>query len=814
MADIKRRIEHRGGVFRLRKELEAQGPTDSVLEILVSGPRGTGKSNGVAYLLWKLCHTRQNVRVLVIRTARSLLTDTFCKTFEEDVCPGHECIGGGNRVNRHEYVFPLTGSRIVLGGLDDQNRYYGSDWDVILLEEAVQFQWKEVEPFLGALRNNKLGWHAMIYATNPDAPGHWLKKRADDGLVRTYECHHVDNPSLWDIAARDWTPKGRQFIGTLARYTGVQHARHVLGLWRGAEGQVWDTYDERKAVVAAVPPDLVEYRGSIDWGFADAGVFGVWGIDEAKNTTLVACWYQTGRNLEWWSERICEAAREYGVSRIVADPSRNDAIDLVNDRLAAAGVGRLVWGADNRRASSQRGDLGGLDLVRWGFEQDKIRFWSGAMRGAPDAGLLEEKLPVTPWAEIPEYVWLRDARGDVVPDRTDPKCVDHACFVAGTKIDGRPIESIRVGDLVSTPVGKRRVVAAQMTDEDAEVYELRTALGSVVRGTGNHPVWTINGWKRLDSLMPCDTLASCHTKQKSWSGVGTSGVDTRQAQTEAIASTSDEARSSCTARFGSRSTGRYPPVGTFITRTKILETTIRRTLSLFMGTSTSAITPSSLIVERSPSGTSERRSQPPPSGTDPKKGASGIASTRRTSGSETFVEKSADAISAERNTLRLRENLRGFAATTARVHGAERQGRTTCSVLARSAVRASSSTNTDRVGIVHDRVRSVRAVGRSAVYNIAVEDVGVYFAEGVLVSNCDMIRYHATDLWPRKIVRPDVPMEGAKVDALGYVHHTPATLLRERLRKERMLEADGYDRRDIAERLEELTRQAEDELSG
>lgn len=421
MADVKRRVEHRGAAYLLRRDFETMGASASVVEALLEGPRGTGKSHSLAYLLWKLCQTREHVRILVIRTARSLLTDTFCKTFEEDVCPGHECIGGGNRVNRHEYVFPATGSRIVLGGLDDQNRYYGSDWDVIVLEEAVQFQWKEVEPFLGALRNGKLGWHALIYATNPDAPGHWLNKRANDGLCKRYTCHHVDNPSLWDIAEAKWTPKGEQFMGTLSRYTGVAHDRHVKGLWRGAEGQVWETYDERRHVVSTIPDGIVEYRGSIDWGFTDTGVFGVWGITPEKRACLVACWYMTERNLEWWAGKIVEAQKEFGMTRVVADPSRNDAIDLVNDWLVKSGSHRAVFGADNRRASSQRGDLGGLDLVRWGFQTDRIAFFARSVRESNVEDV--EK----PWMEIPAYVWLRDARGEVVPDRTDPKCVDHAC---------------------------------------------------------------------------------------------------------------------------------------------------------------------------------------------------------------------------------------------------------------------------------------------------------------------------------------------------------------------------------------------------
>ena len=88
-----RRIEHRGAVARLRLELEAVKSSDRVLEYVVEGPRGTGKSNGVAYLAWKLCRQYPKARILVIRTARSLLTDTFCKTYEEDICPGHPSIG-------------------------------------------------------------------------------------------------------------------------------------------------------------------------------------------------------------------------------------------------------------------------------------------------------------------------------------------------------------------------------------------------------------------------------------------------------------------------------------------------------------------------------------------------------------------------------------------------------------------------------------------------------------------------------------------------------------------------------------------------
>ena len=437
-----RRIEHRGAVARLRLELEAVKSSDRVLEYVVEGPRGTGKSNGVAYLAWKLCRQYPKARILVIRTARSLLTDTFCKTYEEDICPGHPSIGAINRTHRHEYHFPSNDSRIVLGGLDQPTRYYGSDWDVIIAEEAVQFAWKDIEPFLGSLRNGKLPFHAIIYPTNPDAPGSWVNRRANDGLAKRMVCYHKDNPSLWDMQTKDWTPKGRQFMQTLKRYTGVQYDRHVLGLWRGIEGAVWENYDQNIHIIDAPrradgTPEwkelgLKDFFGAMDWGFTAPGSLSIYGRDNDKRLVRVAQIYQTKRQLEWWAERVVELDMEFGLTRIVCDPSRPDAIALVNDHLAKKNLPMLCDPADNKKASSTTGDLAGLDLVRWGFEKDeagipRIRFVRDALRYGTDPELVAEQKPLCTEDEIPSYAFARDPHGELIHDRTDPDAADHGC---------------------------------------------------------------------------------------------------------------------------------------------------------------------------------------------------------------------------------------------------------------------------------------------------------------------------------------------------------------------------------------------------
>lgn len=440
---IRRTVEHRGGVSRFKRELlgyaKNGGAPEKVLEYVVEGPRGTGKSNGTAFTFFKLCKLYQGVRILVIRKARSLLTDTFCKTYEEDVCPEHASVTAIQRMQRHEYVFPETDSRIVLGGLDQPGRYYGSDWDIVCLEEAVQFRWKDVEPFLGSLRNNKLGFHALVYVTNPDAPSNYVNRRAEAGLAKRFVCRLRDNPSLYDFEKRDWLPKGRTFNQTLDRYSGVERARHRDGLWQGAEGMVWENYDPEIHLIDA-PVDseaykqlgLKDYIGSLDWGFTAPGSLSVWGRDGDKRAVRVAQVYRTKQTAEWWAERISDLDDEFALLRVVADPSRNDLINLVNDWLVKMGKPRLVEAADNTKASSLKGDLAGLDLVRWGFERDetgtpRLRFLTNALRFGRDEELFAAGKPIDTPGEVPEYAFARDSHGEIINDRTDDKCADHGC---------------------------------------------------------------------------------------------------------------------------------------------------------------------------------------------------------------------------------------------------------------------------------------------------------------------------------------------------------------------------------------------------
>lgn len=427
-------------------ELNATTGDPEVKEILVEGPRGTGKSRtAITHMVWNWMCLAPGSRWLVVRKTRESLTKTFCQTFEREVIPDthkRAVIGDGLPESRSAYRHP-NGSWLGLVGLDRPSKHQGSNVDGVILEEASELTWKQVEPFFGAIRQftPKMPFQLLLALTNPGPPSHWLNQRAIRGQMKRVRTRLQDNPKWYDEDGNP-TPQGKSFWASLQRYTGVEYKRQVLGLWVGSEGVVWDNFDPEIHVIDTPrTPDqmpnwsalgLKDYIGGMDWGFTAPGSLSVYGRDGDKRLVRVAQVYQTKRQLEWWAERVVELDQEFRLERIKCDPSRPDAIALVNDHLAKRGLPRLCEPADNKKARSTTGDLAGLDLVRWGLEKDeegipRIRFVKDGLRFGADKDLVEANQPLDTIQEIPGYTFARDGEGEILDDRTDPDVPDHGC---------------------------------------------------------------------------------------------------------------------------------------------------------------------------------------------------------------------------------------------------------------------------------------------------------------------------------------------------------------------------------------------------
>lgn len=440
----------RGELKDLVEDLDSWiGPRD-VLEVLVEGPRGTGKSRGaLTHILWNNMCRYPGSKWLAVRKTRESLSKSFCQTFEREAVPEDyraEVVGDVDASNRSHYTHP-NGSWLGLVGLDRPAKHQGANVDGVVLEEASELTWKQVEPFFGAIRQFTPGipWQILLALTNPEAPTNWLNKRAEKGLMRRVRTRHHDNPK-WYVKNADGsyspTAEGAAFFKSLSRYTGVAHKRQVQGLWIGAEGMVWENFEPEIHVIDSprradnsfdwAQLGLKDYIGAMDWGFTAPGSLSIYGRDGDKRAVRVAQIYRTKQQLEWWAERVVELDQEFGLARIKCDPSRPDAIALVNDHLSRRGLPRLCEPADNTKAASTKGDLAGLDLVRWALDKDetgipRLRFCRDGLRFGPDTELLEANQPLDTIQEIPGYIFARDSSGEIMDDRTDPDVPDHGC---------------------------------------------------------------------------------------------------------------------------------------------------------------------------------------------------------------------------------------------------------------------------------------------------------------------------------------------------------------------------------------------------
>lgn len=169
------------------------------------------------------------------------------------------------------------------------------------------------------------------------------------------------------------------------------------------------------------------------------------------------------------------------------------------------------------------------------------------------------------------------------PQHAKVWCDEIACLIAGTLVRTAtgevPIEQIRVGDLVQTRQGLKRVLAGGLSSPDADLWELAASDGSRLVGTGHHPVWSVatNEYVPLQAFEHGATLLQW---QPSSHGAKNIGISSR-------GTTRTDVVCSITASTTSRCAGLFRRVSTFITKTVIRPTIefVTSQLSLALNTS-------------------------------------------------------------------------------------------------------------------------------------------------------------------------------------------------------------------------------------
>jgi hypothetical protein len=355
------------------------------------------------------------------------------------------------------------------------------------------------------------------------------------------------------------------------------------------------------------------------------------------------------------------------------------------------------------------------------------------------AGLLDE---------LGSYSREVDEAGDPMEKIADKETY-HRCFVADTPITTAygqvPVQDVGLGTPVLTRAGWRPV-ASCMARESAPLKKLTLSDGRVLVGTADHPIFVEGkGFVPIDSLRYADRIFSCHEeiqpcvgKQSGPSGL--CGFATPTLPASRIVGTSGTRACTCIVSSGRRITPSSPTVTTFITKTVTPATTTSATSNCCPAGSTTACT--TAASARRPSGrTLIAFADSRKCGTPRKRAANGTGGTpwnvwKTESLPGELASGAARIISSDW--------VRGqtaFAPTPVRPRREGIRESIASPALVPSAAAHFSSTDTPAPEPVPVHVVRVCDAGRGTVYNLTVAGPHEYFANGILVSNCDALRY-------------------------------------------------------------------------
>ncbi|MFB6392620.1 PBSX family phage terminase large subunit [Polymorphospora lycopeni] len=127
--------------------------------------------------------------------------------------------------------------------------------------------------------------NAKVFATtNPDGSSHWLRKefmlRASEVGMRYWHFTLDDNPSL----DPDYVERLK------AQYVGLWYDRFIKGLWRLAEGSIYDMWDADRYIVDIIPPIWRWVAAGVDYGTSNPFVALLVGMDASQTLYVASEW--------------------------------------------------------------------------------------------------------------------------------------------------------------------------------------------------------------------------------------------------------------------------------------------------------------------------------------------------------------------------------------------------------------------------------------------------------------------------------------------------------------------------------------------
>lgn len=621
----------------------------------------------------------------------------------------------------------IFGRQVYFVGAHDESavrRIQGSTLAVAYVDEIAAIP----KPFVLMLLSRLSVQGAQLLATcNPEGPNHWLKKEFIDnptGMdVKTWQFGLDDNPSLSETFKNELKKE----------YTGTWYKRYILGEWAVAQGLVYDCLDETNLFDEA----------------KDTPNYWVAGLDYGT-TNPTCCLLGAISPTRWPQIRIED---EYYYDSSVSGRGKTDA-ELADDIKAFIAWRPIRALYIDPAAASLKLELARHDIPVADAKNDVIPGIRIVTKFLSQKNLVIQKKCAHLIDEMQTYSWDPKAadRGIDKP----VKLGDHACLVAGTTIATnvgyKTIEQLKIGDFVVTRDGYRRVTAIMAREvNDVVVRDIGT---DRLTGTKDHPIKTNSESIALNDMVGRVTI---------WRIIGGRLCNHSTGKTTSLtdkvitnAGNASKANSNCTdytKKFGEKRLVKSQKVGwcTISTVTKLIMSLATCVVSAqaHIQTYIMHILKKLLRYLRS--------------GIDQKKAVGGTANMASARGKEE-LPKNAYVSCAESNISPGNQPEQDSAVIIVRQPGVEEPD-----WIMKSEFVLCAAVNSKEIDI-----RKQDSVRKNVVYNIEIEENHEYFANNILTSNCDALRYLCASTFPTgEFGNPSEELSISQLRRLVYDESTP-----------------------------------------
>ena len=500
-------------------------------EVLFGGSLGGGKTEMILKHMVDICCLVPNAKTLVIRRSFPELIE-IAGRLKKRIPPQLATYNKSDHVLR----FHHNGAELHLGYLDsedDATRYQGQEYVKVGFDELTHYDKEWVALVTSRIRGTgqiaeDMTRHGftmgVLAASNPGGRGHaWTKETfidpapagepftGEDGVRRVFIPSSLyDNPFI----------DHEDYVRRLGALDPERKRALIEGDWSIPAGTRFPQFRER---IHVIKPE--------DFPIPPVGVVRVVGVDYGINDPFAAVWAaKVGDTIVVYRDHVQDglAASQQAAKVLELESEEERLHSDVTVALDPNGWARNPhFGGKKLSPGADEAPLGSIAYAfREALGDRVVKGWNPRVQGwaifdelmvERDTGTLDEDGNPVKLPRILIYDTCRELirfMSSAPRAKRDPQDVD--CFVAGTMIatpEGeRPIEDIRVGDYVDTPMGPQRVLRAG-AEGVVPVVSVSVTGGRVLTGTPDHEVVTVNGLVPMSCLGDNEVITQTHVER-------------------------------------------------------------------------------------------------------------------------------------------------------------------------------------------------------------------------------------------------------------------------------------------------------------